>query len=153
MASWRKSVAKTFEDLVIWQKARHLAGDVIALCEQPHLRQRWAVKDQLVSASISIMNNIAEGFERGGNREFKHFLAQAKGSAGEVRSMLYLLLDAEWIPQSEFDELRGRTLEIGSGIHRFIRHLRVSEYDGINRREDEIRDADVPNSLEDLSEI
>jgi four helix bundle protein len=138
-------VAKRFEDLVIWQKARALVGEVIDLCEQPSLRERWPVKNQLVSASLSIMNNIAEGFERGGNREFKSFLVQSKGSTGEVRSMLYVLLDRKWVSKEKFEELRRQTIDIGAGTHGLIRHLQASEYDGINRRKDELRES--PESL------
>jgi four helix bundle protein len=135
------AVAKTFEELVIWQKARGLVGEIFDLCEQPPLRENWPVRNQLVSASLSIMNNIAEGFERGGNRELIFFLKQSKGSAGEVRSMLYVLLDRKWISGDRFGELRRQTLDIGAGIHGLIRHLQGSDYDGINRRKNEVRDS------------
>lgn len=133
-------MAERFEDLVIWQKARRLVSDCFDCAESEYLRNLWPVKNQLLSASLSIMNNIAEGFERGGNKEFKHFLSQAKASAGEVRSMLYVMLDRGWLTDKQFETLRSQTNEIGAGIHGLIRYLQSSDYEGVNRREDQIKD-------------
>jgi four helix bundle protein len=78
---------KRFEDIIAWQKAKELSVQVYGLFENS---KDFGFKDQIQRASVSVMNNIAEGFERRGNKEFRHFLYIAKGSCGEVRSMLYL---------------------------------------------------------------
>ena len=94
-----------FEDLICWQRSRELAAITYS-----HFR------DQIQRAAISISNNIAEGFERRGNKEFSHFLSRAKGSCGEVRSMLYIALDLSYINQIQFDDLCGRSFEISKTI-------------------------------------
>jgi four helix bundle protein len=94
-----------FEDLVAWQKARELNRVMLRLTEQPPIAQKFGFRDQLQRAALSIMNNIAEGFERGSRAEFFHMLSIAKGSCAEVRSMLYVALDAGYIGQETFNEL------------------------------------------------
>jgi len=94
--------AERFEDLLVWQRAKQLAILIYKKFEQS---KNYSFRDQIQRASVSISNNIAEGFERKGNKELKHFLFIAKGSCGEVRSMLYLCLELNYISKEEFDEL------------------------------------------------
>jgi four helix bundle protein len=82
---------KTFEDLEIWKEARCLTQDIYNISKAPKFSRDFALRDQMQRAAVSIMSNIAEGFERGGNQEFVQFLYIAKGSCGELRSQLYAL--------------------------------------------------------------
>ena len=83
---------KSFEDLEIWQIAKGLAVKIYSLSRAPRFSKDFSLRDQMRRAAVSIMSNIAEGFERGGNQEFVQFLYIAKGSCGEVRSQLYVAL-------------------------------------------------------------
>lgn len=109
-----------FEDIIAWQKARDLTR---TLYKKFKNSRDFAFRDQMQRASVSIMNNIAEGFERKGDKEFKQFLFIAKGSCGEVRSMLYLALDFNYISRSEFDSLVNSSLEISRMLSGFIKTL------------------------------
>src|SRR4030042_2596119 len=98
-----------FEDIISWNKARELT---LGIYKEFNSCRDFSFRDQIRRASISIMNNIAEGFERKGNKEFKNFLFIAKGSCAEVRSMLYLALEFNYIQRKSFDNLFTRTEEI-----------------------------------------
>ncbi len=102
-----------FEDIVAWQKARELTAEVYRCSQQEHLRKDFALRDQLVRASISIMANIAEGFERGRLSEFHQFLSVSKASCAELRSHLYVALDAGYLTAKEFETLRLKAEEVG----------------------------------------
>ena len=86
-----------FEDLEIWQEARRLATEINKICIETELKTDYRFKEQIKASSGSVMDNIAEGFERNGNIEFRQFLSIAKGSAGETRSQLYRVLDFNYI--------------------------------------------------------
>jgi four helix bundle protein len=107
---------KRFEELIAWQKARELTRDVFALTEKPALARKYGLVDQLERASVSIMSNVAEGFERGGSAEFHQFLVVAKASCAEVRSLLYVLLDAGYIDETVFARMRAQADEVGKVI-------------------------------------
>ena len=109
-----------FEDIIAWQKSKDLT---LSIYESFKACKDYSFRDQVQRASISIMNNIAEGFERKGDKEFKRFLFMAKGSSGEVRSMLYIALDLEYISQSKFEELMRLSLEISKILSGFIKKL------------------------------
>jgi four helix bundle protein len=96
---------KNFEDLEIWKEARSLTREIYTLFKTPQLSKDYGFRDQMQRAALSIMSNIAEGFERGGNQEFVQFLYIAKGSWGELRSQLYVALDQEHIDQKVADNL------------------------------------------------
>lgn len=109
-----------FEDIIAWQKAKRLTIDVY---EQFNSCRDYGFRDQVQRASVSIMNNIAEGFERRGDKEFKHFLFIAKGSCGEVRSMLYLALEFGYLSKDDFNRFYNLSLEISKLLSGFIKAL------------------------------
>lgn len=96
---------RRFEELNVWQEARHLTQEIYRLSKTTPFAKDFALRDQIRKACISVMSNIAEGFEREGKPEFLQFLSITKGSLGEVRSQLYTALDQEYISQEEFDRL------------------------------------------------
>ena len=113
-----------FEDLVAWQKARTLTGEIYRLTGQGMLARDHGLKNQMQRAAVSVMSNIAEGFERRSRRDFRHFLVIAKASSAELRSQLYVALDAGLIGQSQFDAVTTQAIEVSrvlSGLHRSIR--------------------------------
>jgi four helix bundle protein len=109
-----------FEEILAWEKAKELTLKIYKIFENS---RDFGFKDQIQRSSVSIMNNIAEGFERSGNKEFKHFLFVAKGSCGEVRSMLYLAIELKYINESKFKELFNLCLEISKMLSGFIKAL------------------------------
>lgn len=119
-----------FEDIHAWRKARELTNSIYEVTRRDAFSGDRSLRDQIRRASVSIMSNIAEGFERDGNREFIQFLTLAKGSAGEVRAQLYVALDAGYLAQHEFDLLSGLAIEVSRLTAGFIRYLRESEYRG-----------------------
>jgi four helix bundle protein len=105
-------VAQRFEDLVAWQKARELSREVYRITGTGILRRDRVLVDQMRRAAVSVMSNIAEGFERQASlAEFSHFLSIAKGSCGEIRSQLVVALDAGYLDGDVFMELRSRAEE------------------------------------------
>jgi len=109
-----------FEDILAWQKAGKLTVIIYDLYKD---NRDFSFRDQLRRAAISIMNNIAEGFERGGDKELRYFLYIAKGSCAEVRSMLYVALRLEYTTKKDFDELYNLTIEISKMLSGFIKTL------------------------------
>lgn len=95
-----------FEELKIWQQAREICNDIWKIIQETPLKQNFKLRDQIDGASGSIMDNIAEGFERNGNKEFLQFLSIAKASCGEVRSQLYRCLDREYIDKEQFNTIK-----------------------------------------------
>ena len=114
-----------FEDIEAWQRARQLAKAVYAVTSEGKFARDFGLRDQIQRAAVSVMSNIAEGFERGGDVEFRRFLAIAKGSAGEVKAQLYVALDAGLIDQTAFDSLYKMATETGNLIGGFIASQRV----------------------------
>jgi four helix bundle protein len=119
-----------FEDIQAWQKARILCCEIYRITGQGHFARDYGLCDQIRRASVSVLSNIAEGFERGGNKEFLNFLSIAKGSVGEVRAQLYVALDADFISKQEFEHLNLLCCEISSLINGFMRYLAQSAYKG-----------------------
>ena len=109
-----------FEDIIAWQKAKDLTLEIYHIFKN---NRDFSFKDQIQRASVSIMNNIAEGFERRTNQEFLHFLYIAKGSCGEVRSMLYLASELKYGSEKEFNNLHNLTVEISKMLSGFIKTL------------------------------
>jgi four helix bundle protein len=109
-----------FEDIIAWQKAKELTIQVYQLFENS---KDFGFKDQLQRASVSVMNNIAEGFERKSNKEFKQYLYIAKGSCGEVRSMLIVAFELKKINTSDYEALLSLSLEISRMLFGLINKL------------------------------
>lgn len=112
-----------FEDLPVWQRADELNAQVLPLIRVAKQRGDYAYADQLRRASLSITNNIAEGFERKSGKEFLHFLSIAKGSAGEVRSMLSQAVREEMLGRDIIDGIRATALDVSRQLARFIKFL------------------------------
>ena len=119
-----------FEDLEIWKEARELCKRVGEVTSISPFVNDFKLRDQIRSSSGSVMDNIAEGFERGGNKEFIQFLGIAKGSCGETRSQSYRAFDYHYIDQIVLDDLISRTLLLSKKISSFITYLKNSDYKG-----------------------
>lgn len=124
-----------FEDLAIWQNAREFCKDVYALTKHSEFSTDYRFKDQIRASSGSIMDNIAEGFERDGNKEFIQFLFIAKASCGETRSQLYRALDNRYITQDEFSKMYEGALSLSRSIYNFIYYLKNSDMKGIKYKD------------------
>ncbi len=122
---------KTFEDLDVWKAARELCRKIFAQTQEGTFSKDFRLRDQINGSSGSIMDNIAEGFERDGRKEFIQFLSIAKGSAGEVRSQLYRALDRNHISKEVFEQLVEETLSLSKQLSGFIQYLNKSEYKGV----------------------
>ena len=112
-----------FEDISAWRLARTLVKEIYRVTAQGLFARDFDLRNQLRRATVSIMSNIAEGFERGTNNEFRHFLHIAKGSAGEVRSLLYVAFDSGYITANHQAELTEQILQVSSALGGFIRYL------------------------------
>ncbi|MDF1496806.1 MAG: four helix bundle protein [Patescibacteria group bacterium] len=112
-----------FEDIIAWQKARELNKILYIALKQ---NRDYYYKDQILRASLSIMNNIAEGFGRKSEKEFIHFLSISNGSCNEVRSMLYLGLDFNYFDDKKFSELYKLTTEIGCIINGLSKSIKLN---------------------------
>ena len=119
-----------FEDIEAWQQARILVNDVYAATNGRAFSRDYGLRNQIRRAAVSIPSNIAEGFERGGNKEFIQFLYIAKGSCGEVRAQLYIAKDQNYITQEQFQTLTHQTLRISKMLAGFIAYLQRSTYKG-----------------------
>ena len=119
-----------FEDIEAWKKSRELARNIYEITSQGDLARDLALKNQLRRAAISIMANIAEGFERDGNKEFRQFLATAKGSVGEVKAQLYVALDVRLIDQGSFAQNMALADETARLLAGFLRYLKASDHKG-----------------------
>ncbi len=119
-----------FEDLIAWQKARDLTNLIYQITKQQPFSRDYGLCDQIRRASVSVMSNIAEGFDRAGRAEFHQFLVIAKGSVAEVRSQLYVALDANYIEQNKFKELKilaEETSRIIGGLRSAVQKQRDKE--------------------------
>ncbi|PKM45887.1 MAG: four helix bundle protein [Gammaproteobacteria bacterium HGW-Gammaproteobacteria-1] len=119
-----------FEQLEVWKLAREMAQYIYALTECRKIAQDYALRDQMRRAAISVLSNIAEGFERGGNKEFVQFLYIAKGSAGELRAQTYVAQDMKYWSSQECQELRVRLERISRLLSGLICYLRGSGMKG-----------------------
>jgi four helix bundle protein len=126
MATWKR-----FEDIEAWQKARRLSAAIHGLTAEGKWSKDYAFVRQIRGAALSVMSNIAEGFERDGNKEFANFASIAKGSAGEVRSQLYGALDVGYCPQADFDRLYELVTEISRMLAGLIQYLSQTDIKGL----------------------
>ena len=126
---------QSFEEIESWKTARELCRRIGILIDDGRFKNSYRLISQIDAASGSVMDNIAEGFERGSRAEFINFLGYAKGSCGELRSQLYRLLDRTYINQSEFDELFEMTSKTSAMIQKFIAYLIKTEIAGSRRKQ------------------
>jgi four helix bundle protein len=112
-----------FEDLDVWKAGRELANLIYSYGHGGSLAKDYSFKDQIQRAAVSVMNNIAEGFERGSNKDFAKFLFIARGSTGEVRSMLYLTMDQKHITEEQFSEAYNLCVRESQLCWGLIKHL------------------------------
>jgi four helix bundle protein len=119
-----------FEDLEIWQLARQLNEKIYSLLQILEENKNYKLKEQMDGSAGSVMDNIAEGYERDGNREFIQFLAIAKASLEEVRSQLYRVLDRKMLDGEKFEEYNNDCLVLANKIGRFITYLNNSNIKG-----------------------
>src|SRR4030095_1095000 len=122
---------KRFEEILSWQKARELNKKIGELIDGGRFKRNYKLIDQIERSSGSIMDNIAEGFERSGNKEFIQFLYISKGSSGEFRSQLHRAMDRNYINKDEFKELYNIAAEISVMIQKLIDYLEQSELKGM----------------------
>ncbi|MDA0194043.1 MAG: four helix bundle protein [Bacteroidetes bacterium] len=126
MATIRK-----FEDIEAWQEARELSKMIYKVTSNGQAAKDFGLRDQIRRSSGSVMDNIAEGFDRGGNKEFIHFLSIARGSAGEVRSQLCRMHDQSYIDKNEFDVMNEMAVKISNQISGLMNYLSKSDFSGL----------------------
>jgi four helix bundle protein len=127
-------MAASFEDLKVWQKARELANLIYATTRQGEFARDYGLADQIRRAAVSVLSNIAEGFERGSYAEFIQFLYIAKGSCGEVRAQLYIARDQKYLLESTFQRCHALAVEVSRMLSGLADHLKSS-----HRRGDKFR--------------
>lgn len=121
---------KYFEDLEVWKDSRILTNRIYSITKKSAFSKDFGLVDQIRRASVSVMSNIAEGFERGGNKEFIQFLYISKGSCGEVRAQLYVAYDQAYIDKREFEDISESARKLSIMIGNFIEYLEKSPYKG-----------------------
>ena len=121
---------KKFEDIEAWKKARELTKRIYRIAKKGEFAKDFGLRNQICRAAVSIMSNIAEGYDRSGKGEFIQFLATAKGSAAEVRSQLYVALDQSYVNEGDFRELSLLAEETARIIGGLMKYLSSSDYSG-----------------------
>ena len=125
---------KSFEDIESWKKAREVCKILGKLLDEGRFKNSFRLINQVEGSSGSVMDNIAEGFERGTRAEFITFLGYAKGSCGELRSQLYRAFDRNFITEDEFNNLKTEVQNISGLIQNFIHYLQNSEVAGVRKK-------------------
>jgi len=129
---------RRFEDIVAWQRARILTKEIYACTRVGQFARDYGLRDQIQRASVSTMANIAEGYERDGDREFLQFLSNSKGSCGEVRSHLFVALDQGYLTETGFNSLSERAIEVSRLLSGFMSYLRQSDVRGRKYRDSKL---------------
>ena len=129
------AAVKDFEELAIFQKARELSKKIYPVTNREGFKSDYRFVQQIRAAAGSIMDNIAEGFERTGNKEFLNFLYIAKGSCGEVRSQLIRANDVGYLTPEEYEELYTECRKLSAGIMNFIKEIKASDLTGAKFKE------------------
>ena len=141
------SSVKSFEDLFVWQKSRELVKLIYNYARQPAFSRDYGLVDQICRAAVSVMSNIAEGFERGGKDEILYFLYIAKASCGEVRAQLYVAFDQKYITGEELTTGIELAKYISSLISNFIESLKVSKFKGLRFKKSVSKDREELEKL------
>ena len=124
------SKIQRFEDILAWQKARELTKEIYAHARVGPFAKDFGLGDQIQRASVSIMGNVAEGFDRGGDKQFIQFLSISKGSCGAVKSHLYVALDRQYVNAAQFNRLYDSADEVGRLLAGFMAYLKQSDLRG-----------------------
>jgi four helix bundle protein len=119
-----------FEDIIAWQNARELTKEVYECTKNGGFSKDFGLRQQIQRSSVSAMANIAEGYERGGDKEFVQFLSNSKGSCSEVKSHLYVAADQGYITKSRFEQLYKQADEVSRLISGFMTYLQQSDFRG-----------------------
>ena len=127
---------KRFEDLPVWKDSRELVREICGIGRKKTLVREYSFRNHIERTAVSIMANIAEGFERDGDKEFVQYLSQAKASAGELRSHLYVALDMNFIESKEFDSITDKVISISKQLSGLIRYVRRSNIGGRKYKSD-----------------
>ena len=126
---------KKFEDIEAWKLARELCNKIGAVIDDGSFKNSYKLIGQIEGSSGSIMDNIAEGFERGTRSEFIQFLGYSKGSCGELRSQLYRALDRNYISQQQFDDFYVMAVRISAMLQKLIEYLQKTQVKGVRKKE------------------
>ena len=129
---------KSFEDLPVWQDARKFTNEIYNLTNKFPKEELYGLTSQIRRATVSIMSNIAEGFDRRSDKEFSNFLSIARASAAEVQNDLYIALDLKYINQNDFQETYALSKDLGKQINGFIKYLR--SYDKNNSKDEKVNE-------------
>jgi four helix bundle protein len=119
-----------FEDIEAWRSARELTKSIYRVSSTGNFARDFGLRDQIRRAAVSIVSNIAEGFEREGDKEFLQFLSMAKGSCGEVRAQLCVALDQDYISEEQFHVISDNAISVSKMISGLMSYLRQSEFRG-----------------------
>lgn len=122
-----KRKIKCFEDLFIWQKAVEFAKDIYLITEKKGLKNDFGLKNQMRDSAVSISSNIAEGFERRSRKEYLNFLNIAKGSAGEIRSQLFVAFEIGYLEKTELDDLREKAKFLSGSISNHAKSINIAD--------------------------
>ena len=114
---------QTFQELPIWQESVRLAAQIYRYFESSELKRDFRMRDQVRAAAVSVVSNIAEGFEYRNDKQFVRFLTYSKGSLGEMRSQLYILFQAGMLPENDLKNFEEKAVELGRSIGGFIKYL------------------------------
>ena len=136
-------MAQSFEELYCWQQARELTNLIYTLTKKSTFRD-FSLKDQICRAVVSIVSNIAEGFERGSKDEFLYFLYIAKGSCGEVRAQLYIAIDQGFITKEDFEKTLEKCKQVSGLLYKFIQGFKSEGYSGLRHKK-------TPEQIEKLT--
>lgn len=147
-------MAKYFEDLEVFRESRALTNSIYRITAAAEFSKDFGLRDQIRRAAVSVMSNVAEGFERGGNQEFMQFLYIAKGSCGEVRAQLYVATDQGYLTASQSKDLIAAAKRLSGMISNLIEYLKGSGMKGAKFRKARYRTMkeEMENVLKELTD-